>query len=193
MLDIILVLLGMIVIGYAFYYNSRTLSEIKDDKIFSAWKLSIKVAAAFILSVFFVFSLVFFDFISLYSLGQDFPKIMLGFVFLASSLVVTLIVIINSASVRNIAQNSEKLKRKYEETSKTKESLEMKISEMQKMLEKAKSPKSGNDMERKIKELEGELEASKKIAKHTIDRELKMLELKKQIKDLKEQLEKKSR
>jgi len=193
MIDIILILLGMIVIGYAFYYNSRTLSEIKDDKISSAWKLSIKVAAAFILSVFFVFSLVFFDFISLYSLGQDFPKIMVGFVFLASSLVVTLIVMINSAGIRNIAQNSEKLKRKYEEASKTKESLEMKISEMQKVLEKAKSQKSGNAMEKKIKELERELEASKKIAKYTVDRELKMLELKKQIKDLKEQLEKKSR
>jgi hypothetical protein len=186
-------LLGMIVIVYSFYYNLRALSEIKDVKISFAWKLSIKLAAAFILSVFFVLNLVFFDFLSLYSMGQDFTKIMLSFVFLASSLVITLIVMINSASVRNIAQNSEKLKRKYEEASKTKESLEMKISGMQKVLEKAKSPKSGNDMERRIKELEGELEASKKIAKHTVDRELKMLELKKQIKELKEQLEKKSR
>jgi len=179
MIEIILMLLGMAGIGYSFYRNSRTLSEIKDARISPAWKISIKVAAAFILFTFFVFSLVFFDFVSLNAMGQDFLKIMLGFVFLASSLVVTLVVMVNSAGVRNI-------KRMYEESSKEKEGLERKVSGMEKELRNAES-KGMKETGVKIKELQRELEDMKKITRYAVGRELKMVELKKEIKRLEEQ------
>ncbi len=189
MIEIVLVILGMLAIGYSFYHNVRTLSEIRDANVSNNWKLAIRAAAAFILVIFFVLGMVFFDFISLYALGQDFPKIMVGFAFLASSLIVVLIVLVNSASVRSIAQTSEGLKRMYEETSKAKEGLERKVSVMEKELRDAKSMGKG-EAEKRIRELQQELEDMRKITRHAVGRELKMVELKKEIEALRRKVRK---
>src|SRR4030042_55398 len=183
MIEIVLVILGMLAIGYSFYHNVRTLSEIRDANVSNNWKLAIRASASFVLVIFFVLGMVFFDFISLYALGQDFPKIMVGFAFLASSLIVVLIVLVNSASVRSIAQTSEGLKRMYEETSKAKEGLERKVSVMEKELRDAKSMGKG-EAEKRIRELQQELEDMRKITRHAVGRELKMVELKKEIEAL---------
>jgi len=193
MIDIILILLGMCILGYSFYHTVGIVAEVKDHKIPPMWMLSMKFAGAFTLITFFLLSMVFFNFISLYSAGEFFLKMLLSSVFLGGAFLVTLIVKISAASVRSMAKSSENLREMYEEAAKKEEGMKEKMQEMERELETSKASKSKEEMKKKIAELTKELETTKEIAKHAVGRELRMVELKNEIEALKKQLKKKSK
>jgi threonine/homoserine/homoserine lactone efflux protein len=167
MIDTILMLLGACILGYSFYKSVKILSELKDRKTPSAWRLSMKFAAVLVLIIFFVVTLVFFG--SLYSpLAENLSREFLGSFFFSGAVIVILTVKVNSMVLRNAQRVSSAYRKMYEVTAKSKKV-----------------------MEKKIRGLEGELEDAKKITKHVVDRELRMIELKEEIRSLKEQLEKK--
>ncbi|MCX6814495.1 MAG: hypothetical protein NTY20_02510 [Candidatus Aenigmarchaeota archaeon] len=145
----------------------KTLSELKERKIPSTWKFSMKFVALFILMIFFVTSLTFFGYVSI-PIEEYFSKLVFGSFFLAGALIVTLTVKVNSMALRDAEKASETYRKMYENASKNKE-----------------------EMQKKIKGMEKELQDLKRFTKHAVGRELRMIELKKEIKNLKEQLKQK--
>jgi hypothetical protein len=167
MIEIALLSAGMSVLGYSFYHTIAVATA-NSSRIPAAWKGHIKMGAGLLLAMFFLYGMVFFNMVSVFSMGQELMKIVLSSVFLAGSFIAIIIVRISSEGLRNLSESSERIKKLYEDTSKAKEGLEKQVSELSK-----------------------EVEVNKKIAKHAVGRELRMVELKKEIQDLKSRQKKK--
>jgi len=158
----------MAVLGYSFYRSVRMVSEIKNHEVSSFWRISVKFAAALVLIIFFFFSVVFFKFVSLSPEGLDFLKIQMSSAFLVGALFVTFVVKINSVGARSISKRIENLKKEYGDAFKERD-----------------------ELKERVERMERDLEDMKKITKHAVDRELKMVEMKKEMKSLSEELKKK--
>ena len=159
MIEFFLMLASLVVLGYPFYISLKMYWIYKLDK--GPWKWLYAIITFFLACNYFLFSLVLFVFIASSSISQEYISLLnvvVGTFFLSGAGLVSAIMKYHLNTVRDSM-----IQRKSSESGKLRE------------------------IHEEIRKLRNELETEKKFRKFSVNRELRMIELKKKI----ERLEKK--
>lgn len=173
MLETLMMALSLVVMGYAFYISSRLFWSSKSER--GTWKIVYFLASVFIISTYALFAIVMFTFITnmfspLYvtdTLNVILGAFLLIGAFIASAMMKYHLLTMGSMDVghEEVKKANGKWKKANKEGKKAKEDDSAEISRLK----------------REMAELRKELDDSKMLNRLAVDRELRIIELKKQI------------